>query len=157
MKMAKWIIAVSFLVLSGCGGDTEQQTTQTSDPRTTHIETMTNYGYGFHYDIMTPAGIRLRYAEKTERAFFTPEKIDADFRRAAACANYTASVMPLVIFVDEPIAGQYGGMAKFSTGTVLIYQYQSVYHEYMHFFLAVWGEGDHANAGHTSQLFSLCG
>ena len=155
--MAKWIIAVFVLSLTACGGgESPQPTAEPVAPvRENNIETMTNHGYGFHYDLITPAGIRVRYSATTNKELFTPEKIDADFKAAATCANYTAVATPMVIFVDEAPGG-YGGYTHFATGTILLYRYASIKHEFVHFFMAALAVPNQQNRDHVSPLFGAC-
>lgn len=150
--MAKWILP--FILLVGCGDQ--------SDPDSS------NYGYGYHYDVTTSDGLRVRYSQNNIE--LSLEQIAESYRSVAACMGVAANNPPLVIFVPEPmyfqndagetitVYGQY-----YYTGTVVVtdkyvYGVTIIFlrHEFVHHFLDINSLSRYDNANHKSSLFSKC-
>ena len=142
MKMAKWIIAISVLLLAACGSD-EANTQQPQD---------NNHGYGYHYTDSNADGLRLRaYGVKPSLFGY----LETAWSEITACAGLPIPRGPLIIAVDSSNAhlddpAEYGH-TFIDTGTILVggVTEQTVKDAMLHVLLKSAGFDDAQNMAHA--------
>lgn len=148
----KWIVTLAAILLLGCG-----QATVSED----------NYGYGWHYDVQSGSGLRVRYNGVNPQIDII--YIESLYVDVVNCVGTPAHGNPLLVFVDSSELGNNGnyspGLIYRDTGLILIdkdtatdywnWFRSTAGHEFTHWLLnGVISDEEHRL--HTSPIFSLC-
>lgn len=153
-------IATAAALLAGCGG---------SD---------TNSGYGWQYDAISDAGVRVQYHTATKRrAYLSIETLDSVYLFVERCTGISAPGPFVVILDHDPIEGHLGRyegalIAVRATDPTKQYMFDTSFglvsadgrdtfrwllaHEYVHYLLWTTGFPGDRNAAHNHDFFTTC-